>query len=122
MHNHERLLVWQRAHELSVAVCRATARDRGRGVRTAVAQFERAVTSIPANIAEGAGQSTDAQFARFLDIAAGSSQEALSHLRLIADIGLLPSGDHAEWREELVAIRRMLAALARRFRGAAVPR
>ena len=79
-------------------------------------QFERSVASIPANLAEGAGQSTDPQFARFVDVAAGSAQEAQSHLSLIAALDLLPHADYAAWREELIAIRRMAQGLARRLR------
>ncbi len=39
-------------------------------------QTRRACASIPTNIAEGCGRDTDADFARFLQIAMGSATEA----------------------------------------------
>ena len=43
-------------------------------------QITSAAGSIPANVAEGFGQQTDRQFARYLYIARGSSQEIRAHL------------------------------------------
>jgi four helix bundle protein len=74
-------------------------------------QLERSIVSVPSNIAEGAGQSTDVQFARFLTIAIASANESVSHIALIEGLNLLPGRDCAGWREELVAIRRMIYGL-----------
>ncbi|MEQ1691120.1 MAG: four helix bundle protein [Gemmatimonas sp.] len=117
MHNHERIDAWERASDLSVEVCLAIARTRIRRHRAVISQFERAVISIGANIAEGSGQSTDPQFAKFLDIAVASAHEAQSHLRLITKLGVLRGENLAGWRAELLAIRRMTYGLIRRFRG-----
>ena len=43
-------------------------------------QMERAVVSIPSNIAEGAGRRSDIEFAHFLDIALGSAYELETQL------------------------------------------
>jgi four helix bundle protein len=121
MHNHERINAWVRASDLSVDVCLAIARTRIRRHRALLSQFERAVISIGANIAEGSGQATDPQFARFLDYSVSSAQEALSHLRLITKLGVLHGENLAGWRSELIAIRRMTNGLIRRFRGIPAP-
>jgi four helix bundle protein len=42
-------------------------------------QLLRAVDSVSANIAEGAGKPTEAEFGRFLDIALGSAREVDNH-------------------------------------------
>lgn len=50
-----------------------------------VRQSKRCGKSIPANIAEGfAKRSYEAEFKRFLKIAIGSSDELVTHLRMIA--------------------------------------
>ena len=50
------------------------------------AQLCRAVSSIPANIAEGAAQETQAGYARFLRIALGSANETSVHCRRAAAV------------------------------------
>jgi hypothetical protein len=59
------LLIWQKAHQLTLAIYKATAdfpRDELYGLTS---QIRRAASSVPANIAEGCGRDTDADFARF---------------------------------------------------------
>ncbi|MDP3955598.1 MAG: four helix bundle protein [bacterium] len=49
-----------------------------------VIQLKKASKSVPANIAEGfAKRSSEAEFKRFLKIAIGSSDEVITHLRMI---------------------------------------
>ena len=45
--------------------------------------------SIPTNIAEGCGRNTDADFARFLQMAMGSASETEYQLLLSLDLGFL---------------------------------
>ncbi len=45
-------------------------------------QIKRCAVSIPSNIAEGAGRNTDADFARFIDISNGSTNELETQLIL----------------------------------------
>ena len=116
MHKHDRLQVWQRAVALSCEVCASIDEHRGGRHQALLGQIARSVTSIPANIAEGAGQSTNAQFARFIDIALGSTQETHSHLYLAQGLRLFRPEQAATWLQELVAIRRMLNGLARHLR------
>ena len=114
MQDHTQLRVWQRAHELHVYVHRATQQVRVRDTGSFRSQLRRATASIPANIAEGAGQETSAQFARFLTIAIASDNEALSHVASARDLNFLNSRDCARIHEELQAVRAMLILLLRR--------
>jgi four helix bundle protein len=67
------LKVWQKAHQLTLAIHEVTAafpREELYGLTT---QIRRSCSSIPANLAEGRGRYGDAEFARFCCIAMGSA-------------------------------------------------
>jgi four helix bundle protein len=73
----EKLVVWERAQGFAVEVERVAALLR----YDAADQLRRSSASVADNIAEGAERGTDADFARFLSIAAGSCAEAQCQLR-----------------------------------------
>jgi four helix bundle protein len=78
MFRFEKLEAWQKAVELADDVYAATRGfpDHERfGLTT---QMRRAAVSISSNIAEGSGRSSDADFARFIEIAYGSLMEVVS--------------------------------------------
>jgi four helix bundle protein len=112
MQDPQNLQVWHRATDTAVAVVRLARyvnADMAPGMRS---QLRRAALAIPANIAEGAGADTPAEFARFLDIAIKSTNEVCSHLAIIER--LQPSFRGAtEVTRELIEVRKMLHALLR---------
>jgi four helix bundle protein len=114
MQNHAKLFVWQRAHALTVEVHRASREVSGRRSPGLVPQLLRACASIPANIAEGAGQETGAQFARFLTIAIASANETENHLVLVRDLDMLSHHHATPLITELCELRRMMLALRKR--------
>ena len=79
-------------------------------------QIRRASYSIPMNIAEGCGKSTDAEFARFLDMSAGSASELDYQLLLARDLGYLVAETYQSLSETLNHIRRMLTSLIKHTR------
>ena len=111
MASHQELVVWRRAHALTVQIYQLReSRIRGHGSNV-FEQLRRSVASIPANIAEGRGQRTKPQFRRYLDIAIASANESDSHLTLLLDLALLDPQTALDLRDELSTIRRMLLAL-----------
>jgi len=111
MHDFRRLLVWQRARELFVAVDRLTKTfprsDRG----VLASQLRRSALSIAANIAEGCGKNSLRETLRFLEVAAGSVTETENHLLLATDLGYIHQKTSDALIEQIVAIRRMLFRL-----------
>jgi four helix bundle protein len=75
----EEMEVWQDAQDLAVNVYTDFANCRDFSF---VDQIKRAVVSISNNVAEGSERTTSVEFARFLDIAKGSSGEVRSMYRL----------------------------------------
>jgi len=76
--------------------------------------MRRASSSIAANIAEGSGQVTAAQFARYLTIALGSARELDYHLLLAHDLGVYSSSDYARLDARVDEVCRVLVVLRMR--------
>ena len=83
----EDLLVWQKAHQLVLAVYAATRafpKDEQYGI---VSQIRRAAVSVPAKISEGFRKRTKTEKQRFVTIAHGSLEETRYFLILSRDLG-----------------------------------
>jgi four helix bundle protein len=79
-------------------------------------QIRRAASSIPANIAEGCGRDTEADLARFMQIAMGSASELEYHLLLSKDLALLDDVIYSTLHRDTVEIKRMLAPFINKLR------
>lgn len=110
------LRVWQRAHELTLEIYRLTARFPKEETYALTSQVKRAASSIGANIAEGCGRGSDADFGRFLSMALGSASELENHLQLALDLKCLSTTDYQELNNATTEIKRMLASLLRKIR------
>jgi four helix bundle protein len=82
------LKVWQKAHELTLAVYQLIANFPPEERYGLSSQLRRAGSSIAANLAEGCGRNGDAELARFCSIAMGSASELEYHLLLGRDLQL----------------------------------
>ena len=110
------LKVWQKAHELTLAVYRATVDFPRAELYGLTSQLRRASASVAANLAEGCGRSGDAEFARFCSIAMGSASELEYHLRLARDLKLFKPGDYEELAPRATELKRMLTALLQKLK------
>ncbi|MBV8452682.1 MAG: four helix bundle protein [Deltaproteobacteria bacterium] len=107
--------VWQKAHQLTLAVYQATTRFPRAELYGLTSQIRRSCSSIPANLAEGCGRNGDAEFARFCSIAAGSASELEYHLLLARDLDLIDLCDYQNLAEQTVEVKRMLSALLQKL-------
>lgn len=87
------LTVWQRAHELSLAVYKLTSDFPRQEVFGVTSQLRRASASVAANIAQGFGRRTTRELLRSLQIAAGAMEETRYFLILTRDLGYLGKPD-----------------------------
>jgi four helix bundle protein len=86
---YQRLTAWQAAHELVLAVYRATEDFPKHELYGLTSQLRRGAFSIAANIAEGSAKRGNGEFRRFLDIAIGSLSEVSYAIMLTKDLGIL---------------------------------
>src|SRR5579862_2643725 len=116
MRNYKDLLVWEKAHRLTLAVYKETSvfpKDERFGLTSEV---RRASSSIPANLAEGCGRRSDREMGRFVQIAMGSGAELSYHLLLAKDLGFVTDEQYGELDASLEKVMRMLSALSAKVR------
>ncbi len=116
MRDFKELKVWQKGHQLALAVYETTAsfpRDERYGLTS---QIRRAAISIPANIAEGCDRGGNAELARFLYIAMGSASELEYHLLLAHDLQFLADTGYQRLSEGVVEVKRMLASFIQKLK------
>ena len=117
MQHFTRLKVWSKAHELNLAVQRATRTFPSATRYTIVAQLHRCAASIPANIVEGTACSSDRETARYLVIARRSAAETEYFLMMARDTRLLPHASYEQLSQMAREIQRMLNAFIAYLQG-----
>lgn len=105
--NFQDLIVWQKAHQLVLAVYRQSEAFPDHERFGLTSQLRRAAVSIPANIAEGFKKKTRPDKAKFLNIAQGSLEEVRYYLILAKDLGY---GVTAEIKNQLEEVSKLLGA------------
>ncbi len=108
--------VWQKGHKLTLDVYRATENFPKEELYGITSQIRRSCASIPANIAEGCGRDTDADFSRFLQIAMGSATELEYHLMLSFDLGYLNNYDYEHLSNETLEVKKMLSSFIKKLK------
>ena len=107
------LIVWQKAMEL-VKLVYGLAKCFPVEERYALAdQLQRAVASVPSNIAEGNGRVGNKDYAHFLAIARGSLYETITQLELAKELGYIENYDSVFPLAEEVS--RMLTSMLRKY-------
>ena len=79
-------------------------------------QLHRSADSIVLNIAEGAGNRSDREFARFLEIAIRSGQEVMACLDIALASGLLPLNEHTSMCDRVDKVIAMMARFQQTLR------
>lgn len=79
-------------------------------------QLRRAAISIPANLAEGCGKSSNADFAGFLNIFLGSANETEYYILLARDLKFFSDEKFESLSKEVIEIKAMLIRLLAKVR------
>ena len=121
MQDYHSLDIWNRSMDYAVAIYGFVKELPESERYNLVSQLQRAVTSVPLNIAEGAGSSTKVEFARFLGYAYRSFlKEVITCLELCLRIHAAQPGvrQAPDLIEEGNQIARMTRSLIQRLEGA----
>jgi four helix bundle protein len=110
----EDLVMWQKAHALTLSVYKLTKAFPREELFGLTAQMRRAAVSVSANIAEGFSKRGRTDKARLMNVAQGSLEELRYYFRLSRDLAYL-EGDVRP--TELDEVGRMLGAYQRTLRG-----
>jgi four helix bundle protein len=110
------LSVWRKAHQLVLSTYTATSALPGHERFELRSQMRRAAVSVASNIAKGCGRGSDADFARFLLHATGSTAELEYQVILSRDLGYLDEPSCLLLQAQAEEVRKMLAALIVRLR------
>lgn len=116
MKDFRNLSVWNKSHQLALAVYKATVPFPREEIYGLTSQMRRCSVSISANIAEGCGRSSDADLARFLNISMGSACELEYYFLLARDLGFLETRCHDYLTDKISEVKRMLASLIRKLK------
>ena len=112
--DHERLDVYQTAIEF-VALADEVVERLPRGRAYPADQLQRAATSVPLNIAEGAGEFASKEKGRFYRMAKRSATEGAAVLDVCHRLKLIEQERYGAGRELLLRIVAMLTQMARRM-------
>ncbi|HEX5630938.1 MAG TPA: four helix bundle protein [Acidimicrobiia bacterium] len=116
MRDYTKLEVWRRSRALAVTVFRTTHGFPQREQFSLGEQMRRASLSVPSNLAEGSGRSSDREYSRFVGYAAASLSELECQLLIAGDLELIGDSAIQSLVEEARDLRRMLSGLRRALR------
>ncbi len=91
--DHKDLIVWQKSMDLLVEVYRLVKKLPKEETYALSDQMRRAAVSIPSNIAEGKGLSSEKDYLRFLFIARGSKAELETQLLVCIRLNYLTESE-----------------------------
>jgi four helix bundle protein len=113
--NFKDLIVWQKSHEFTLRVYKATEKFPVSEQYALVSQLRRASASIGANISEGCGRPTNKDFCNFLHHSLGSCKECENHLLLSKDLGYIKEQEFTELNLQTDQIGKMLNGLIKKI-------
>ena len=111
MFRFEKLAVWQKAIHLADMIYEVTQTfptDERFGLTS---QLRRAAVSISSNIAEGSSRSSNADFARFVEISYGSLMEVVSQLTIAKRQSIVSAIAYDDLYSKSEEVARMLSGL-----------
>lgn len=115
MRDFQQLAIWQRSHAITLKVYSYSQSFPPSELYGLTSQMRRSASSVPTNIAEGCGRSSNAELNRFLIIASGSASELQYQTILAKDLGYLSENLFKELEGEIIEVRKMLYSFSQKL-------
>ncbi len=115
IHNFRELVAWQKAMQLTKEVYVLTKNFPSIEQYGLVSQIQRAVVSIPSNIAEGAGRPTQKELVHFLSFSLGSAYELETELLLARELDYITEEQSKQINTEVVEVQKLVYSLMKKF-------
>ncbi len=106
-----KLIVWQRAHGLALAIYKASEKFPKHEMFGLTSQVRRSAVSVGANIAEGYALGTAPNYLRHLNISVGSLAETESHIEIAHDLEYLSDVTYENLTEKAREVGYLLSRL-----------
>ena len=111
---YKNLIVWEKSLEFANAIIDLTEKlDSTRKHFRLLEQLEASSTSVPMNIAEGKGRSSQKEFSHFLMIARGSLYETMTLMEIFKMRNWIKEEDYKKIDNQAIEIAKMLTTLSR---------
>ncbi|RAW01715.1 four helix bundle protein [Pseudochryseolinea flava] len=116
MQDYRKLVVWQKAHKLVLLIYQITRSFPKEERFNLTSQVRRSTTSIPTNIVEGCGKYTQSDFANYLQVALGSTQETEYLCFLSRELEYVDDKKYKIVSQDIGAVKAMLISLIQKLR------
>ena len=117
-HNFKNLNIWKQSIDLAVDIYEETEnfpKSEEYGLKS---QLRRCAVSVPSNIAEGSGRSSDKDFCRFLYISFGSANELEYQIFLSIELNFLEKEQGQIFLKQIEEVKKMLNGLITKLNNA----
>ena len=111
MHNYRELKIWQRSMDFAEKIYIISVQFPKEEKYGLTSQLRRCAVSVPSNISEGAGRSTNKQFKYFLEMSMGSLNELQTQTELAYRFAYIQNKDYQELIDEELQIYKMILGL-----------
>ncbi len=124
MENHQKqkiysftdLIVWQKSHQLVLAVYLLTKKFPREELFALTSQLRRAIVSLTSNIAEGFGRFSEKEKLHFYSFAYGSLLEAQNQMLIAKDLGYISALELENINKLSTEVSKMLQVLVKKIK------
>jgi four helix bundle protein len=116
MRDHTKLKAFEMVDELAILIYSITNEFPKSEMYGLTSQMRRAAVSVPSNIVEGCARESQAEYARFLDIAFGSLRELSYQYSLAKRLGYAKNSEASHLELKMQEAQKVLGGLIRSLR------